>query len=61
MSDDTQRMQDIQNALVAHIETQLTTDEDFSRQCDYRECAYDCYGVPIFDFREELDKIFKKL
>ena len=29
MSDDTQRMQDIQNALVAHIETQLTTDEDF--------------------------------
>tara|TARA_B100001093_G_C26502187_1_gene873772 strand:- start:423 stop:680 length:258 start_codon:yes stop_codon:yes gene_type:complete len=29
MSDDTQRMQDIQNALVAHIQTQLTTDEDF--------------------------------
>jgi len=29
MSNDTQRMQDIQNALVAHIETQLTTDEDF--------------------------------
>jgi HPt (histidine-containing phosphotransfer) domain-containing protein len=29
MSNDTQRMQDIQNALVAHIQTQLTTDEDF--------------------------------
>ncbi len=29
MSNDTQRMQDIQNALVAHIETQLTADEDF--------------------------------
>ena len=25
----TQRMQDIQNALVAHIQTQLTSDEDF--------------------------------
>ena len=29
MSNDTQRMQDIQNALVAHIQTQLATDEDF--------------------------------
>ena len=29
MSNDTQRMQDIQNALVAHIQTQLTSDEDF--------------------------------
>ena len=29
MANDTQRMQDIQNALVAHIQTQLTTDEDF--------------------------------
>ena len=29
MSNDTQRMQDIQNQLVAHIQTQLTTDEDF--------------------------------
>jgi hypothetical protein len=29
MSNNTQRMQDIQNALVAHIQTQLTTDEDF--------------------------------
>ena len=29
MSNDIQRMQDIQNALVAHIQTQLTTDEDF--------------------------------
>ena len=29
MSNDTKRMQDIQNQLVAHIETQLTTDEDF--------------------------------
>jgi hypothetical protein len=29
MTNDTQRMQDIQNALVAHIQTQLTTDEDF--------------------------------
>ncbi len=29
MSNDTQRMQDIQNALLAHIQTQLTTDEDF--------------------------------
>jgi hypothetical protein len=32
----------------------LTTDEDYSRQCDYRECEYDCYGVPIFDFSEEI-------
>ena len=29
MANDTQRMQEIQNALVAHIQTQLTTDEDF--------------------------------
>ena len=29
MSNDTKRMQDIQNQLVAHIQTQLTTDEDF--------------------------------
>jgi len=29
MANDTQRMQDIQNALVAHIQTQLTSDEDF--------------------------------
>ena len=29
MSNDAKRMQDIQNELVAHIETQLTTDEDF--------------------------------
>ena len=29
MSNNTQRMQEIQNALVAHIQTQLTTDEDF--------------------------------
>ena len=29
MSNDTQRMQEIQNALVAHIQTQLTSDEDF--------------------------------
>ena len=29
MSDDTKRMQDIQDQLIAHIQTQLTTDEDF--------------------------------
>ena len=29
MANDTQRMQEIQNALVAHIQTQLTSDEDF--------------------------------
>ena len=29
MTNDTKRMQDIQNELVAHIQTQLTTDEDF--------------------------------
>lgn len=29
MSDDTKRMQEIQDQLVAHIQTQLTTDEDF--------------------------------
>ena len=29
MSNDTQRMQDIQNALVAHIQENLKTDEDF--------------------------------
>lgn len=29
MDKDKQRMQDIQNQLVAHIQTQLTTDEDF--------------------------------
>lgn len=38
----------------------LTTDEDYSRQCDYRECAYDCYGVPIFDFREEIAEMSSK-
>tara|TARA_B100000902_G_scaffold390589_1_gene439775 strand:- start:460 stop:717 length:258 start_codon:yes stop_codon:yes gene_type:complete len=29
MSNDTKRMQEIQDQLVAHIQTQLTTDEDF--------------------------------
>ena len=29
MSDNTKRMEEIQNQLVAHIQTQLTTDEDF--------------------------------
>ena len=29
MSNDTKRMEEIQNQLVAHIQTQLTTDEDF--------------------------------
>ena len=29
MANDTQRMQEIQNALIAHIQTQLTSDEDF--------------------------------
>lgn len=29
MSNDTKRMQDIQDQLIAHIQTQLTTDEDF--------------------------------
>jgi len=38
----------------------LTTDEDFSRQCDYRECEYDCYGVPTFDFRDEIAKMSAK-
>ena len=29
MANDTKRMQDIQDQLVAHIQTQLNTDEDF--------------------------------
>ena len=29
MANDTQRMQEIQNALISHIQTQLTSDEDF--------------------------------
>ena len=35
----------------------LTTDENFSRQCDYRECAYNCDGVPIFDFQDEINEM----
>jgi len=45
---------------LAYNRNVLTTDEDFSRQCDYRECAYDCYGVPIFNFKEEIDEMTDK-
>lgn len=38
----------------------LATDEDFSRQCDYRKCEYDCDGVPIFDFKNKISKIQDK-
>ena len=45
---------------LAYNRNVLTTDEDYSRQCDYRECAYDCYGVPIFEFQDEIDDMSGK-
>nr|QBK86197.1 MAG: DEAD/SNF2-like helicase [Marseillevirus LCMAC101] len=42
---------------LSYLRNVLATDEDGSRQCDYRECAYDCDGFEPFDFQKRINKM----
>lgn len=42
---------------LAYRRNVLVDDKDFSRECDYRECDYDCDGIPKMNYDGRINKM----